>query len=83
MADRPTPTHIIRTVEDFLTVPPDDIEACMHDFANWLRLHHAVRQLFPDGPLTAAADEFRWINDGRDDMYPEVHIVGDEEPRDG
>lgn len=50
-------TYRIKTVEDFLNIPPEKLEACIVDFLIWCR--HA--KTFDDLIKTST---FVWIDDG-------------------
>lgn len=55
-------TYELRTVEDFLTIPPDQLPHAMTDFLIWLRLLQAARA---SGMQPTEPGVFRWHDDGR------------------
>lgn len=58
----PKETYLIRTVGDFLAVPPDRLDACLKEFAECVSL---VRGCITVGELpNAAFDHFKWTDDG-------------------
>lgn len=60
------PTYSIREVRDFLKVPPDRREDCLHEFAAWLACDDFLRSLSEDIDAAGATfpAEFVWVDDG-------------------
>lgn len=81
------PSYDIVTVQDFLRVPADKIDACLHDFATflqsapaWARLLDAVADEMHGAGRVAfsVGDTFRWVDDGAHDMTMTVTGGGEE-----
>lgn len=76
----PTGKHIpIRTVEDFLALPPDRRAVALREFAEWCRIHDEA------GPVAAALTElglrltttrdvFEWIDDDKGMIHSTVNF---------
>ena len=62
-------TYSIRTVSDFLALPPEKIAACLTDFEAWLQLVHGALAVIKAQPesirMNTATDVFPWIDDGK------------------
>ena len=79
MSDKPR-SYEIRTVGDFLDVPPDRQAACLVEFSDFLDLSREVKALCdslseslgvaPDSRVEA----FMWVDDGRRDRAVELAI---------
>ncbi|WCM21380.1 hypothetical protein NDK50_08010 [Paraburkholderia bryophila] len=62
----------IKLLKDFLTVPPESIDACVADFKVWLELarkpdglNKQMNDLLDaEGSLSFCDDSFVWLNDG-------------------
>jgi hypothetical protein len=71
------PTYNIVTVRDFLAVPEDRIDACLHDFATFLRtaphwaalLKHVCDEMHgPDKVDFVVGERFTWVDDDDHNM---------------
>jgi hypothetical protein len=72
------PRYIIKTVDDFLTIPREKVEHALKDFHNWIATNHAFAALAKEIPLLSAVEidvsEFRWVDDGKHEMIPVFEI---------
>ena len=65
------PEYPVKTVTDFLAVPADKIDACLADFAMWVRMCHMKAEIDAgiEGLLGVAlplrTDSFLWVDDGQ------------------
>lgn len=65
--------YVIRTVEDFLSVPADKRDECLEDFRQWLEIasHKSAMERAMDdltgieGAMTMRVNEFHWVDDGQ------------------
>ena len=68
------PRYIIKTLADFLTIPPDKLEHALRDFYNWIEYNHAFRGLAKEVPELAALEvdvsKFVWVDDGKHEIIP-------------
>ena len=55
----------IRTVEDFLKVPPDRITDCLAEFAEWIEMMRGIQKPY-------LAYEFLWVDDGKRNVAVDV-----------
>lgn len=64
----------IRTVADFMAIPIEKLDDCLHDFDTWLGIQHFAREVGPklsaefkmrDVPGECGPDRFIWIDDGK------------------
>jgi hypothetical protein len=68
------PRYEIRTVADFVALPPEKIGAFLTDFAEWLKVVHVAKGLKDAGlVLKSPLDVFSWIDDGKHEMTLTVH----------
>lgn len=68
----------IRTVKDFLSIPPDKRPAALAAFAMWLAICDKVASKYTPEELTVR-DVFRWKDDGIAGCS-EIHICTPEQP---
>lgn len=69
----------IRTLADFIAIPSEKREHCLHDFALWCDvIERAVglEQAF-GGVVKAQTDTFVWLDDGKHDMNVRIDFKGD------
>jgi hypothetical protein len=59
----------IRTVEDFLKVPPDRITDCLAEFAEYVEMMRGIRK-------SDLAYEFLWVADGKRNVAVDVVSAG-------
>lgn len=74
-------TISIRTVEDFLALPPDRRAVALREFAAWCRVHDDMEPLaaaLADAGISLGAkrDTFEWIDDDKGQFRADVKIVG-------
>lgn len=62
---RDAPEYTIRTVADFLTVPPDRREICIAEFAVWLSLVEEARKVLGDLLVSDPGAAFEWVDDDK------------------
>lgn len=60
-----TPRYKIRTVADFLAVPPDRREVCASEFVLWLAIAEDLKTLVSPAVWDGV---FEWIDDGKRDI---------------
>jgi hypothetical protein len=68
----------IRSVKDFLAIPPDKRPAALADFAMWLAICDTVAEKYTPEELTVR-DVFRWKDDGIAGCS-EINIIAPEQP---
>jgi hypothetical protein len=71
-------TYEIRSVKDFLAIPPDKRTAALADFAMWLAICDTVAEKYTPEELTVR-DVFRWKDDGIAGCS-EINIITPEQP---
>lgn len=71
-------TYEIRSVKDFLAIPPDKRTAALADFAMWLAICDTVAEKYTPEELTVR-DVFRWKDDGIAGCS-EINIIAPEQP---
>ena len=62
MTTETTKTYIIRTIADFLAVPPDRRSECLREFETWCSMADLIQSI-ADGCATMP-DAFEWTDDG-------------------
>lgn len=57
----------LRTISDFVALPPDKIGPCLMDFAEWLRVVYVATHLPPEAGVrvNTPIDVFGWVDDGK------------------
>lgn len=66
-------TYAIKTVADFRGIPEERREACLKEFITWLNLADFVAENAA-GIVRLDTSEFRWIDDGKRNIYPHVVV---------
>lgn len=61
-------TYPLRTISDFLAIPPERIPACLEQFAVWLQLVHDN----PDAGIVT--DVVEWKDDDADELVIVVEV---------
>lgn len=72
----PNPTSVayqIKSVADFLTVPPEHRATCLAQFLDFLRLADDVLAAHP-GKYTESL-EFVWTDDGKSDVTIQTEVL--------
>jgi hypothetical protein len=68
------PRYIIKTLADFLTIPPEKLQHALRDFYSWIEYNHAFRGLAKELPELAALEvdvsKFVWVDDGKHEIIP-------------
>ncbi len=68
------PRYIIKTLADFLTIPPEKLEHALLDFYSWINYNHAFQSLAKEHPAFAALkvdlSQFVWLDDGKHEIIP-------------
>ncbi len=68
------PEYLIKTLVDFLTIPPEKLEHALKDLYNWINYHHAFAALAKEIPAFAAVEadvsQFVWVDDGKHEIIP-------------
>lgn len=65
--------YLIRTVEDFLAVPPEKLPECLSDFAQFLSAARSTAKMTDEidsllgvkGAVKFDSSVFHWVDDGR------------------
>lgn len=58
-------TYELRTVADFMALPPEKMDACLLDFAAWLAMHMKAREIAGQFRIATPTDVFAWVDDGK------------------
>lgn len=67
------PTYCVATLHDFTKIPDDRLEACLKEFATFVRMMRGVEELgeairsatgLAESPLTCTTESFDWTDDG-------------------
>jgi hypothetical protein len=69
------PTYEIRTVNDFLQVPPERWDACLEEFKACLALAAVSRAVLPQTTLGV----YRWVDDGERNVEASVTVQSKDE----
>ena len=68
------PRYIIKTLADFMTIPPEKLQHALRDFYSWIEYNHAFRGLAKEVPALAAIEvdvsKFVWVDDGKHEIIP-------------
>jgi hypothetical protein len=69
----------IRTVADFLMVPPERRALCLSEFQTWLEMADATREIVAALPgiveATFGTDGFKWVDDDKGEARINVEVV--------
>jgi hypothetical protein len=75
------PKYFIKTLADFLTIPPEKLEYALKDLYNWINYHHAFAALAKEIPALAGVEadvsQFVWVDDGKHEIIP---VFGTKKP---
>ncbi len=70
------PEYPIKTLADFLTIPPEKLQHALKDFFIWLtycRAYQAAAKKHPEvAKLKLNLSAFVWLDDGKHDIIPVV-----------
>lgn len=62
-------SYEIRTLDDFLKVPDDRLDACLAEFADAIRIQRRIQSTFDSiGAVEIFGKSFTWIDDGKNNM---------------
>ena len=68
------PEYPIKTLADFLTIPPEKLEHALKDFFIWLEFCRAYQAAVEENPevlkLNADLSCFVWLDDGKHEIIP-------------
>jgi hypothetical protein len=70
--------YSIKTLADFLTIPPEKLQHALRDFFTWLtycRAYEAAAKKHPEvAELKLNLSQFVWLDDGKHDIIPVVKV---------
>ncbi len=68
------PEYLIKTLADFLTIPPEKLKHALKDFFIWLEFCRAFQAAVEKNPevlkLNADLSCFVWLDDGKHEIIP-------------
>lgn len=74
------PEYPIKTIADFLTIPPEKLQHALRDFFIWLEFCRAYQAAVEKNPkvlkLNADLSRFVWLDDGKHEIIPIFEIKG-------
>lgn len=73
MKNKQFPTYEVKTLSDFLKIPPDRLDACLEEFKTALEKAWVLKARKPMGVLLF--ESFKWIDDGKKEANINVEVI--------